>query len=72
MASIVNLEETFDKVVGTRQPPSDALMAHMKTAEESRQWKAAFGSPRIPKGLYRFKTHEEADTWLWKMLTKKR
>lgn len=24
----------------------------------------------VPKGVYRFKTHEEADEWLMKMLTR--
>jgi len=70
MAAIINLEENIGKVVGKRVPPKDALMSYMKTAEESRRWKAAFGAPRVPKGLYRFKTHEEADAWLWKMITR--
>lgn len=66
MATIINLEENIGKTVGKRQPPADALMSHMRTVEESRRWKATFGGLRIPKGLHRFKTHEEADQWLWK------
>jgi hypothetical protein len=70
MATVINLEENIGKTVGRRVAPKDALLSYMRTAEESRQWKAAFGTPRIPKGLYRFKTHEEADAWLWKMITR--
>jgi hypothetical protein len=72
MEPFVNLEENIGKVVGRRKPPKDPLMSYMRSAEESRRWKAAFGTPRIPKGLYRFKTHEEADAWLWKMITRPR
>jgi hypothetical protein len=71
MNSIVNLEETIGKTVGKRRAPADPLLSYMRTPEESRRWKAAFGTPRIPKGLYKFKTHEEADAWLWKMITRK-
>ncbi len=70
MNAIVNLEETPGKTVGRRVPPRDALKSCPATAEEARAWKRAFGTPRIPKGLYRFRTHEEADAWLWKMLTR--
>ena len=64
MEPVVNLEERIGKVVGTRKPPKDPLLAYNRSKEESMRWKRAFGTPRIPKGLYRFKTHEEADAWL--------
>lgn len=70
MTTVINLEEKIGKTVGRRVAPADALLSCMRTAEEARRWKAALGTPRIPKGLYRFKTHEEADEWLWKMITR--
>ena len=70
MATVVNLDEKIGKWVGSRRPPAVALKAVMQTAEESRGWKKAFGTPHIPRGVYRFKSHEEADQWLIKMLTK--
>lgn len=72
MDPIVNLEETPGKVLGKRRPPADPLLSYMRSPEEARRWKLAFVVPGIPKGLYRFRTHEEADTWLWRMMTRKR
>lgn len=72
MATIVNLEENIGKTVGRRTAPSDGLKGVIQTIEDARQWKKAFGAPHIPKGVQRFKTHEEADIWLMKMITRKR
>lgn len=66
----VNLEEFPGKVVGHRGPPVDPLtMTAADRIEDARAWNAAFRPLRIPKGVYRFRTHEEADEWLWQMLT---
>jgi hypothetical protein len=70
MATIVNLEENIGKTVGRRALPEDGLALTIRTADEARRWKKAFGVPRIPQGVFRFKTHEEADQWLWKMITR--
>jgi hypothetical protein len=70
MATVINLEENIGKTVGKRHAPADPLLSYNRSKEEALRWKAAFGTPRIPKGLYRFKTHEEADEWLWKMITR--
>ena len=68
---IVNLEESPAKVVGHRDPPSDPLtITAADRIEDARAWNAAFRPLRIPKGVYRFRTHEEADEWLWQMLTR--
>jgi hypothetical protein len=66
----INLEEKIGRTVGTRRPPSDPLAIRPGEQEDARAWKRAFGTPRIPKGLYRFASHEEADTWLMKMITR--
>lgn len=61
------------KTVGRRRAPSEPLApGPAQTAEEARKWKAAFGTLPIPRGVYRFRTHEDADRWLWQMLTRKR
>jgi hypothetical protein len=71
MKPIVNLEETPGKVVGHRKPPPDGLvMSKSQGSEEARAWKGAIRTMPIPKGVYRFRTHEEADEWLWQMLTR--
>ncbi len=35
-----------------------------------RSWRKAFPTPFVPKGVYRFHTHEEADAWMEKMLAR--
>ena len=68
----INLEETPGKVVGKRRPSSNPLdpKAHKKASAEA--WRRAFGNGGLPKGVYKFHSHEEADAWLWKMLTRKK
>jgi hypothetical protein len=69
---VVNLEEFPGKVVGHRGPPADPLtITAADRIEDARAWQAAFRPLRIPKGVYRFHSHEEADEWLWQMLTRK-
>ncbi len=71
MKPIINLEETPGKTVGRRQAPADTLaMTPAQSSADARAWKKAFRTLPIPKGVYRFRTHEEADEWLWQMLTR--
>jgi hypothetical protein len=35
-----------------------------------RAWRRALKTPFVPRGVYRFETHEAADRWLWEMLTR--
>ena len=56
------------KVVGRRHPPRGGLEAAanlLRAVVELRK-----GKPFIPKGVYRFKTHEEKDEWTRKMLAR--
>lgn len=71
MEPVINLEETIGKTVGHRRPP-DPLKVVPGQKEAARKLKLATGVPAIPKGVYRFRTHEEADAWMWKMLTRRR
>lgn len=73
MKPVVNLEEIPGKVVGRRNVPADGLApSTAQTVDDARAWKKALRTMPIPKGVYRFRTHEEADEWLWKMLTRPR
>jgi hypothetical protein len=73
MQPVINLEEEPMKVVGRRRAPADPLqMTPAQTIAESRAWQKVFHPLPIPRGVYRFKTHEEADEWLWQMLTRRR
>jgi hypothetical protein len=67
---IVNLEETPGKIVGRRKlPPGAALDPSISTIANAKQWQSAQMVARIPRGVYRFASHEEAYQWLWKMMT---
>ena len=73
MKPIVNLEETPGKVVGTRGLPAEGLrLTSAQRAANAIAWQRAVGGLRVPRGVYRFRTHEEADAWLWKRLTEAR
>jgi hypothetical protein len=72
MQPAINIEETPDRVVGRRKPPRDGFSAGMDMQAVIRELRSTFNLPGIPKGVYRFQTHEEADTWLTKMLARPR
>ena len=67
---IVNTEEKIDRVVGRRAAAPDALSAGMRLQETGAQLHQSFKHRWMPKGIYRFKTHEEADEWMIKMLAR--
>ena len=57
------------KVLGRRREPSatrEKTEAIQKLALDLRRRRPLF----VPQGVYCFKTHEEADEWLMKMLTR--
>ena len=59
------------KVVGTRRAPR-ALSPESDTKAKVEGWRKAFPTPFVPKGVFRFRSHEEADEWLWTMLCRRR
>jgi hypothetical protein len=69
---VINVEEKIDRVVGRRTKQPDALSTVTSAKAHSIAWRKAFGGVRIPRGVFRFKTHEEADEWLWRMITRPR
>ena len=64
----INVEEKIDRYVGKRTGTPDALQAGMQLQATAGQLHKAFKHRWWPKGVYRFKTHEEADAWMIKML----
>jgi hypothetical protein len=58
------------RVVGRRRPPPP--FARAETREQIIAWRAAFPTPFVPRGVYRFRSHEEADRWMWEMITRPR
>jgi len=66
-----DIEELPVKVVGTRRAPASGLLP-ADTKHEARAWSYAFETPFIPRGVHRFATHEEADEWMWAMITRPR
>jgi hypothetical protein len=66
----INVEEKVDRFVGRRTKTPDALSLVGSTKADFIAWRKAFGGVRIPRGVHRFKTHEEADQWLWRMIAR--
>ena len=64
----VNIEEKIDRFVGRRTHVADALSTKYSNKADAIAWRKAFGGIRVPRGVHRFKTHEEADQWLWRMI----
>ncbi|MEO5722004.1 MAG: hypothetical protein ABIR71_11100 [Chthoniobacterales bacterium] len=69
--SVLNLQDSVDKTVGRRVPP-DSLSLQGQSKEDKRAWRRAFPTPFVPKGVFRFHSHEEADAWTLKMITRMR
>jgi hypothetical protein len=67
---LINVEEKIDRFVGRRTQTPDALSTATSNIADSIAWRKAFGGLRVPRGVHRFKTHEEADQWLWRMMTR--
>lgn len=72
MEPIINVEEKPDKVVGRKGAPKDAFAAGMRLQETAGQLGRAFGLIPLPTGAFRFRTHEEADEWMLRMLARHR
>jgi hypothetical protein len=70
MKPVINIQEKIGKTVGKRVAPDPLDVRHSRKADAI-AWQKAFGFG-IPKGVYRFRTHEEADQWLWKMIARHR
>ena len=64
-------QDPIGKAVGRREGRDVLQLSPPEERERSRRWREAFPTPGVPKGVYRFKTFEEADEWIWKAITRK-
>ncbi len=69
---IVNVEEHVDRLVGGRTRPQDPLSVASSRRADALAWHKAFGGIPAGRGVYRFRTHEDADDWLWRTITRPR
>ena len=63
---VVNVEEFIGKTVGRRVPPRDPLSVSDSNRANAIAWHKAFPCRRVPRGVYRFHSHEEAHAWMMK------
>jgi hypothetical protein len=66
----INVEEKIDCFAGRRTGTPDALSTATSNKAESIAWRKVPGGIRVPRVVHRFKTHEEADQWLWRMIAR--
>ncbi len=69
METGINADEFIGKTVGRRRRVYPMKVSSAET-EACRQWRRAGFGIRVPKGVYKFRSHEEADEWLMKHLTR--
>ena len=58
---LFDVEERIDRIVGRRTNAPDALSVKTSKKADALAWQKAFGGLRVPRGVYRFRAHEEAD-----------
>ena len=68
MRDAARMSEQRMKIVGRRQPYSGGLAGLQGFLELCARLRG--DRPFLPRGVYRFKTHEEADEWTLRMLTR--
>jgi len=68
MKPAINFEEKIGKTVGRRKPPRDMFAFGMSLQENGIQLAKGLRLRGLPKGVFRFRSHEEADAWLMKQL----
>ena len=66
----INVGEKIDKVVGRRTRTQDSFQTGIKLQTLAVELHRSFKHRWAPKGVYRFKTHEEADEWMNRMLAR--
>ena len=61
---VINLDEPIGKIVGRRRPPADPLLLEHSNKEMVKAWMEALPVRMPRRGVYRFRTHEEASEWM--------
>lgn len=70
MKPVVNIEETIGKTVGRRIVPEPLVLRREET-ESNIAWRNEGFGLKVRRGVYRFRSHEEADRWLMDHMTRK-
>lgn len=65
--SVINIEEKIGKTVGKRRSPSDPFEVADSIQRTLTDFNKAFGHRYGARGIFRFKTHAEANEWTRKM-----
>lgn len=68
----LNVDDPIGRVVGRRTKAADPLAVSETEKADAEAWRQTFGGLRVAKGVYRFRSHEEADAWLWRMMARPR
>ena len=66
--ALINLEDEPGKTVGRRLGEGDAFEYGMRLQKAATTFQKESDLSFVPKGVYRFGTHEEADEWLMTMM----
>jgi hypothetical protein len=67
---VINVEESIGKTVGTRVL-RDGFAYGMGMQKLAVEMQRTLQHPRFPKGVFRFRSFEEADAWTMKYLTQR-
>ena len=70
MPGTINIEETIGKTVGRRVGAASPEAYRRGIQDLGKKIQAADLIPRFPRGVFKFKTHEEADQWMIEMQVK--
>lgn len=68
----INVEDPVGRIVGRRTGVADALVVRAGEKVDAEAWRRVFGGLRVRRGVYRFRSHDEADEWLWQAMTRPR
>ncbi len=60
--NVINIDDPAGKTVGRRMPP-EPLCTKTFTIQRANDWQKDLPVRCIPKGVFRFSSHEEADRW---------
>ncbi len=60
--NVINIDDPAGKTVGRRRPPNH-LCTNTFTIDRAKEWQKALPIQFMPKGVFRFRSHEEADLW---------
>lgn len=63
--SVINIDDPAGKAVGRRRPVNP-LCSEAYSIQRTKDWQEALPVKFPPKGVFRFKTHEEANQWMRK------